>query len=154
MATDLTDDLAKRLAQHDGCSRFGTVDYALLEAVRLTRGTPPRLTALADAIKDAKAALVGDSNDAEHDALHALITALGYEVPDCECDQFTVEGTHEASCPQHAWEKPNECQHMTGYSSCTTSMVLNWKPQRSVQRNVPTSLLIDRRVISAGRGRE
>lgn len=121
--TDLTSDLAKRLAQHDGCSRFGTVDLALLEAVRLTRTalvkdagtgytdkpdvhytvTGPALTA---AIDEAKAALVGDSNDAEHDALASLMLALGESLaPECKCEEEEWNGDgHAPTCPCAAWE--------------------------------------------------
>lgn len=120
VAADLTSDLAKRLAKrlakHDGCSRFVTADYALLEEVRLTRGNQHEraidaaeailaLPALAAAITDAKAALVGDSNDAEHDALFSIMYALGYEAPDCECETGPVEGNHAEDCPCKAWEK-------------------------------------------------
>lgn len=114
MATDLTSDLAKRLAQHDGCSRFGTVDLALLEAVRLTRERPNY--ALENAINEAKAALVGDSNDAEHDALYSLISVLGYNVPTCLDDDSdssevcgaALDGTHAKDCPCKAWEKEGQ----------------------------------------------
>lgn len=71
------------------------------------------LPALAAAITEAKAALVGASNDAEHDALYLLVEALGLEVPMCNCDQPEHEGQHSENCPCKAWEKPNECQHMT-----------------------------------------
>lgn len=59
------------------------------------------------AVAQAKAALVGDSNDAEHDALAALVKALGEgPVPDCDCP-FDADGLdrHEDSCPSKAWEK-------------------------------------------------
>jgi hypothetical protein len=79
---DLTDDLARRLAQHDGCSRFGKVDFALLEAVRLSRNIPRRSPELQSAIDEAREALIGDSNDAEHDALVSLMEALGQTLPE------------------------------------------------------------------------
>jgi hypothetical protein len=100
--TDLTDDLARRLAEHDGCSRFGRVDFALLEAVRLTRGTPRHNPELQAAIDEAKAALVGDSDDAEHEALVSLIEALVGEVPECKCDN--IVGKHDKGCPAKEWE--------------------------------------------------
>lgn len=60
-----------------------------------------------DAIAQAKVALVGDSNDAEYDALYSLVTALGYEVPDCDC---TLEDYphHDQTCPAKAWEAKTE----------------------------------------------
>jgi hypothetical protein len=63
--------LASRLAKHDGCSRFGVQDLQLLSGSGVVR--------LLDAIAEAHAALGGDSNDAEHDALLALMAALGEE---------------------------------------------------------------------------
>lgn len=60
-------------------------------------------------ITQAKAALVGDSNDVEHDALHALVTALGYEVPDCNCTMGDYPH-HDETCPAKAWEAKIEDQ--------------------------------------------
>jgi hypothetical protein len=63
--------LASRLAKHDGCSRFGTQDFAVLSR--------PNVERLLLAIAEAHKALGGDSNDAEHEALLALMAALGEE---------------------------------------------------------------------------
>lgn len=58
------------------------------------------------AIKKAKAALVGDSNDAEHDALFGLIRALGEGTPpECKCNGPEVTGRHSLDCPCVAWEE-------------------------------------------------
>lgn len=91
--------LHARLAQHDGCSRFGTRDLLLLDK--------PNVKAMLDAIADAKAALVGDSNDAEHDALVSLVQALiGLKVPECNCIAEEAPGTpHQVHCPAFAWQK-------------------------------------------------
>jgi hypothetical protein len=63
--------LASRLAKHDGCSRFGVRDSNVLNR--------PDVARLLNAIAEAHKALGGDSNDAEHDALLALMAALGEE---------------------------------------------------------------------------
>lgn len=63
------------------------------------------------AIKEAKAALVGDSNT-EHDALVHLIRALGEgEVPKCRDELDTddrcahaLNAYHHKSCPCAAWQ--------------------------------------------------
>jgi hypothetical protein len=89
--------LVTRLAQHDGCSRFGTRDLNILANMAAKQ--------LLDAISEAKAALVGDSNDAEHDALVSIVRALGMELPDCTCDEGpTARGHHDKTCPSAAWE--------------------------------------------------
>lgn len=63
------------------------------------------LPALAKAIKEAKAALVGDSNDAEHDALVHLVRALGEgDVPECICDGPVGPVGHDEICPSRTWE--------------------------------------------------
>jgi hypothetical protein len=60
---------------------------------------------LLDALEEAKAALVGDSNDAEHDALVSFVKAMGLEIPDCTCDEGpTARGHHDANCPSKEWE--------------------------------------------------
>jgi hypothetical protein len=60
---------------------------------------------LLDALDEAKAALVGDSNDAEHDALVSFVKAMGLEIPDCHCDEGpTARGRHNEGCPSHDWE--------------------------------------------------
>lgn len=90
--------LVARLQQHDGCSRFGTRDFALLN------GTAAK--DILDAISEAKAALVGDSNDAEHDALVSFVQAIGLEIPECDCDERSWHGEgHDSACPQRAWQK-------------------------------------------------
>lgn len=71
----------------------------------------PKDRDLKRAIKGAKAALVGDSNDSEHDALVALVEALGLTIPDCECVEVVEHGAafpshgHESSCPCYAWQE-------------------------------------------------
>jgi len=69
-------------------------------------GVENAIPKLKEAIDDAKAALVGDSNDAEHDALVSLIEALGEgEVPECTCDDRSWHGEHhDSACPASAWE--------------------------------------------------
>lgn len=58
------------------------------------------------ALDEAKAALVGDSNDAEHDALVSFVQAMGLEIPDCTCDQNAIgKWQHSALCPSSAWQK-------------------------------------------------
>lgn len=64
-------------------------------------GISPKLQA---AIEEAKAALVGNSNDAEHDALVAIIGALGLEIPECDCS-YPDHATHADDCPMRAWQK-------------------------------------------------
>jgi hypothetical protein len=61
---------------------------------------------LLDALDEAKAALVGDSNDAEHDALVSFVQAMGLEIPECDCDERSWHGEgHDSACPQRAWQK-------------------------------------------------
>lgn len=56
-----------------------------------------------EAIKGAKAALVGDSNDAEHNALVSLVVALGENLaPECNCRRPNER--HLPGCPCAAWE--------------------------------------------------
>jgi hypothetical protein len=59
------------------------------------------------ALAEAKAALVGDSNDAEHDALFTLVTVLGVgDVPECDCDKRSWYGEgHDSACPCAAWQE-------------------------------------------------
>jgi hypothetical protein len=85
----------------------GLEDLVLKIQMDSDRGLEP-------AVAEAKAALVGESNDAEHDALTHLMEALGYEVPQCsESDECWkgVQGClsqatgHANDCPQKAWEK-------------------------------------------------
>lgn len=99
MAKSFLEQLRERLAEHDGCSRYGTKDMRLLD-----RGNP--LNSLEPAIVEAKAALVGDSNDAEHDALVELVEALGEgEVPECDCEERSWYGEgHDSACPCKEWE--------------------------------------------------
>jgi hypothetical protein len=61
---------------------------------------------LADAIDQAKAALVGDSYDKEHDALVSLLDALGEgTAPTCNCEESGWYGHgHSTTCPAAAWE--------------------------------------------------
>lgn len=105
------------------------------------------------AITEAKAALVGDSNDAEHDALFKLMQALGCEVPDCECETGPVGNKHSEDCPCKAWGKPNECQHMTGYWINKDIGSFRCTDKCGFQFNTIDVVQDDRRVISAGRGR-
>jgi hypothetical protein len=62
-------------------------------------------TRMQTAVAEAKAALVGDSNDAEHDALVMLMGALGHEVPECDCNDRSWFGEwHDSACPCKEWE--------------------------------------------------
>lgn len=63
---------------------------------------------LPNAIADAKRALVGESNDAEHQALADLVEALGQgELPDCECEENQLHGQpHAKTCPCYPWQNP------------------------------------------------
>lgn len=54
------------------------------------------------ALADAKAAVIGESNDAKHGALVALLQAHHLEIPDCTCDGRRLD--HLDGCPQKAWE--------------------------------------------------
>jgi hypothetical protein len=57
------------------------------------------------ALDEAKSALVGDSNDAEHHALVSFVQAMGLEIPDCTCDEGpSARGHHDKTCPSAAWE--------------------------------------------------
>ncbi len=52
------------------------------------------------AVKDAKRALAGDSNDAEHDALAGLLEALEVrDMPECTCGELD----HDTDCPVVGW---------------------------------------------------
>lgn len=84
-----------RLAQHDGCSRFGPKDSLLL---RLYAEIP---TAFANA---KKALARDDSHDDIRDSLIALLAVLGEEMPDCSCN--AGPNGHTDACPMHAWDKP------------------------------------------------
>lgn len=65
---------------------------------------------LPNAIIAAKAALVGDSNDSEHDALVSLVVTLGEGLaPECECPighgpEYGRDEPHTPVCPCAAWE--------------------------------------------------
>lgn len=57
------------------------------------------------AINAAKRAVFAESYDAEHDALIALLHALGSgELPDCGCDGAKIDVRHAEECPCHQWE--------------------------------------------------
>lgn len=58
---------------------------------------------LLEALSEAKAALVGESNDAEHDALVSFAQAMGLEIPDCTCDGRRA--VHNPGCPCAEWQK-------------------------------------------------
>lgn len=62
--------LRRQLAMHDGCSRWGTRDMRVMHDTGIDKKP------LASLIMDAQMALRGDSNDAEHDALFALVESL------------------------------------------------------------------------------
>lgn len=75
--------------------------------IEITRRPTIRIE-LQDAIASAKAALVGESNDAEHQALADLVEALGQgEIPDCTCAWVGPNG-HNNACPCKAWEEKSE----------------------------------------------
>lgn len=58
------------------------------------------------ALDEAKIALVGDSNDVEHDALVSFVQAMGLEIPECKCIAEEAPGTpHQVHCPAFAWQK-------------------------------------------------
>lgn len=88
--------LRSRLAQHDGCSRFGPADSLLLR---------PYLEIPA-AILIAKRALArDDSHDEIRDSLLTLLSVLGEgELPECNCDAPHRGVRHTTDCPMHAWE--------------------------------------------------
>lgn len=59
---------------------------------------------LKDAISEAMAALVGYSNDAEHNALVGLIESFGYgQAPECNCGGGDLEELHSADCACTKW---------------------------------------------------
>lgn len=91
---------------------YRTPEAIAEEASALVQWAMKLDTALLDAVRDAKAALVGNSNDAEHDALFSLIQALGYEKPECLADAGGIcvadangGQDHSKECPCRAWEK-------------------------------------------------
>lgn len=66
-----------------------------------------RAEAIRDAISTGQKALVGDSNDDEHDALVELVQALSMGLaPECECsfDRESDALHHEDDCPARTWE--------------------------------------------------
>lgn len=73
----------------------------------LEKWLTPKLPFINSAIAAAQKALAGDSNDAEHDALVALVSALGSAVPnpdDCTCDNYSWHGEgHASACPLSAF---------------------------------------------------
>jgi len=81
---------------------YSTPDAIAEEASAVIQWAMALDTTLLDAVSQSKAALVGDSNDAEHDALFVLIEALGFKVPWCDCG---MPVPHDPDCPQKAWEK-------------------------------------------------
>lgn len=68
------------------------------------------MTELQKALQQAKAALAGDSNDADHSALHRLVGALGVDpMPDCDCDDRSWYGDeHDSACPVTGWLNTGE----------------------------------------------
>jgi hypothetical protein len=89
----LIDGNDKALNEREDPSRAADLVFAALDRID-------------EAVVEAKAALVGDSNDAEHDALVSFAQAMGLEIPECDCDERSWHGEgHDSACPQRAWQK-------------------------------------------------
>jgi hypothetical protein len=98
--------LEQTLATRPEYKARGMEDYDRAWAIiRRWRGQHDDSKDLLAALDEAKAALVGDSNDAEHDALVSFVQAMGLEIPECTCDEGpTQRGKHDEGCPSKEWE--------------------------------------------------
>lgn len=99
--------LEQTLATRPEYRAKGMEDYdRAWKIIHAWRGKADDSKDLLGALDEAKAALVGYSNDAEHDALVSFVQAMGLEIPECSCVAEDVPGIpHQVHCPVATWQK-------------------------------------------------
>lgn len=85
---------------------YRTAEAIEEEASSLIEAAMKLDTTLLAAVDQSKRALTGYSNDAEHDALVALVEALGEgQAPECTCGRGDHEKPHTPECACSKWRR-------------------------------------------------